>query len=198
MASDATISDVVNIIMATSNEYGSWSQQYDSARLEVSALIIAIVGAGTGFAISSRRKDVRSYTLIAVIVVGLLLTALSVQYLRLYLETASVQSKLRQLATEYVTGEKQASTFNECKIVKKIYQARLEAFDISFDKPEAGFADDCAEQNSMQRQYRSTKTLWPAEIIERTLLSTWFILNIIYSIIVPGLCFIFKINRAHD
>lgn len=196
MAKQANVDQVVNIILSAGNEFGSWALHYDSARFNVTALIVAIVAAGAGFAINSRRDDIRIGGLIAVGIVGLVLTGLSGEYYRLYLENTEMQDKMRQFATRYVTGEKKPESFSRCKLEEKILQARLETFSYSMDEYKGDKLNDCEQRKYYKEQYDKLGSLFSWAVFCRVIGSSWTLLCLIYALGIPGACLAFRVKRA--
>nr|WP_319385723.1 hypothetical protein [uncultured Roseibium sp.] len=186
------------LVLSAANEFGNWAVHYDSARFNVTALIVAIVAAGAGFAISSNRVDIRKGSLLAVGLVGLALTGLNGEYYRLYIESAHVQDKLRQIATSYVAGDRKPKTFNRCKLDEKILQARLEAFPQGLTFEDGAQETDCEQRSAFKELYDNRGSLLSVAVLSKLLQSMWFWLCIIYSVGIPVSCFFLGVTRHED
>ena len=185
---------VEEVLLAAAAEMGNWARHYDSARVQLTALILALSGAAVSYAVSTYDNRVRILLLVVTACVGVALSILSAEYARLYFERSSAAFQLRQLATQYQSGERERSNFISYKVVKKIHEAYFEAFDE--EGPSIKGLNDAEAAKQMKDGYGSHGVwYWRWSMVPRLASSFWLWLNLGVGFILPMFCLVFGIRR---
>ena len=182
------------ILLSAAAEMGNWARHYDSARFQLTALILALSGAAVSYAISTHDNRVRMLLLVVTACVGFSLSVASAEYSRLYYERSSAAFQLRKLATQYQSLEKERSNFSRHKVSKKIHEAYFEAFDES--GPLVEDLDDAEAAKIMKDNYgRHGVWYWRWYMFPRVASSVWVWLNFGVGFFLPISCLVLGIRR---
>ncbi len=182
------------VLLHASTEMAHWARHYDAARFELTAVILAISGAAVSYAISAANPRVRKLLLIVISCVGVSLSLLSTEYARLYYERSDAAFRLRMLAIDYHTKEKDPVNFSKHKVIKHTYKGYLTAF--GERRPSIEEKEDKEAAKLFEELYGSPGIHhWRWYMLPKLASSLWLWLNFGVGFILPVACLLLGIGR---
>lgn len=182
------------VLLPAAAEMANWARHYDTVRIQLIGLVLALTGAAVSFAISTSDDRTRVLLLVVSGGIGVALTVLSAEYTRLYYERSAAESELIQLATEYQSGERSPASFSRFKLVKKAHEAYFEAFDE--DGPSVEGLDDEAGASRLKDGYGGFGVLnWRWSMFHRLVASFWLWLSLGVGFLLPLYCLVRGVRR---